>query len=133
MAHLISFQTQKFDVSKEPRNPINPIAGKGVLDWLSGELTRDGWQCTVPDAEDWGWYMMVSRNGCSYLVGASGEGTEDEPPTEWMVQIEKTRSLMEKILGKNKMSEEDALTKTIQSILGRSGDIQKVEVDKSGP
>ena len=36
MAHIISFTTDRFDVSGERPNPINPIAGQSVLLWLAG-------------------------------------------------------------------------------------------------
>ena len=34
MAHVIRFRTDKFDVSKERPNPINPIPGESLLLWL---------------------------------------------------------------------------------------------------
>jgi hypothetical protein len=38
MAHLITFTSSQFDVSVETPNPINPIAGEGVLKWLREKL-----------------------------------------------------------------------------------------------
>jgi len=40
MAHVVSFRTSKFDVRTETPNPINPIAGQGVLRWLRLELAK---------------------------------------------------------------------------------------------
>jgi hypothetical protein len=59
MAHLITFTTARFDTTKEPPNPINPIAGQGVLTWLRAELLRAHYRVSEPATEDWGWYMNV--------------------------------------------------------------------------
>src|SRR5579871_4621269 len=130
MAHLISFATTKFDASKETPNPINPIAGQGVLRWLRDELAKVGWEATEPDAEDWGWYMIVKQGGVSYLVGAGGRFEDDVPPADWMVQIHKRRSLLEKLTGRNKMAGDDSLTGAIENILRHDASFTKVEIEK---
>jgi len=58
MAHLISFDTAKFDLAAEPPNPINPIAGVSFLHWLR-EALGEGYAVSEPAAEDWGWYVDV--------------------------------------------------------------------------
>ena len=40
MAYLISFSTDRFDVSGEKPNAINPIAGETVLLWLREGLLK---------------------------------------------------------------------------------------------
>ena len=76
MVHLIHFSTGLFDIAKETPNPINPIPGQSVLQWLRGKLEGTPYTAGEPDAEDWGWYIGVTGNGASYLVGASGEPNE---------------------------------------------------------
>jgi hypothetical protein len=129
MAHLISFRTRKFDVSKETPNPINPIAGQGVLNWLKGRLNSTPWNATTPDTEDWGWYIYVKNEGTSYMVGASGEVGET-PTLDWIIQIHKHRSLMEKLTGRNKMTEEDPLSRLIENFVRSAPDFTNIEVDK---
>ena len=131
MAHLISFTTTKFDASKETPNPINPIAGQGLLSWLRGELAKIGWEVTEPDAEDWGWYMMARKSGASYLVGASGEFEGDTPPTDWIIQIHKQRSLLEKLTGRNKQTDDDLLAGEIESIIQNNPSFTKVEIERN--
>jgi hypothetical protein len=130
MAHLISFTTTKFDASKETPNPINPIAGEGVLSWLRDELAKIGWDVTEPDAEDWGWYMMVQKIGTAYLVGASGVVEGGTPPTDWIVQIHKQRSLLDKLTGKNKQADDDLLASEIENIIRHDASFTKIEVEK---
>jgi len=70
MAHIIYFSTDAFDPSKEEPNDINPIPGQSVLQWIRGLLTGTDYTATEPETEDWGWYIDVSGNGVSYMVGA---------------------------------------------------------------
>ena len=79
MAHVVSFSTGKFDVSTETPNPINPIAGQSILKWLRAELAKAQYTATEPDTEDWGWYIDVTGNDGSYLVGASADAGSGAP------------------------------------------------------
>src|SRR5580765_7286326 len=103
MAHVISFTTDRFDISAERPNSINPIAGQSVLLWLREELSRAQYRVTEPDTEDWGWYIDVETTAASYLVGASGEAVDPTPTFAWVVQVHKERSMTDKLLGRNKM------------------------------
>ena len=100
MAHLITFTTARFDISKEPANPINPIAGHGVLTWLREELLRAHYRVSEPDTEDWGWYIYVDGAGASYLVGASGAADDAGAPVEWTIQVHRNRSMKDRVLGR---------------------------------
>lgn len=117
MAHLIEFKTTRFDPSKEPPNPINPIAGRSVLVWLRENLLPTA---TEPSHEDWGWYMDVQYEGTWYLIGSiCFEHKEDSvgPEYDWMLQIHKNRSFLDKVLGRNKIQINDPLvTKIVRAI-----------------
>jgi hypothetical protein len=105
----ISFKTSKFDVSTENKNPINPIYGESLLKWLKQELDSE-FEITEPDAEDWGWYNYITWNNRQYMLGASTYYEEGDDPTselEWIFQIDKPRSLKEKLLGREKISNND--------------------------
>ena len=122
MAHLITFSTGAFDVSKEEPNPINPIAGQALLKWVRAKLEASGYTVTEPATEDWGWYVDVEGHGSSYLVGASGEPEPPSSDIDWTIQIEKHRSLKDKMTGKNKMTAEDPLTALVERfVLGEAG------------
>jgi len=131
MAHIISFRTARFDISKETPNPTNPIAGQSVLNWLREELAKAHYQATEPDAEDWGWYIDVEGGGGSYLVGASGDAEGSTPDVDWTVQVHKSRSLREKLLGRNPMAADDPLFVLIEKIVRADAGIEQVSVDKS--
>jgi hypothetical protein len=127
MAHVVTFRSSKFDTATETPNPINPIAGQSVLGWLCEQLRNSPHQTTTPEAEDWGWYVDVSGAGASYLVGASADPAESGASIDWTVQIEKHRSLRDKITGANKMAADDALSALVEQILRSDPAITDVE------
>jgi hypothetical protein len=130
MASLVSFRTARFDVRAETPNPMNPIAGQGVLMWLQLELAKAGYKATEPDPEDWGWYMDVQGAGGTYLVAASGDGEAQRPDVEWVIQIHKRRSLTDRIFGRNRLGADDPLVASIERI-ARAGDgISDVTVER---
>lgn len=130
MAHVISFTTARFDVSIEPPNPINPIAGRSILDWLREPLAKAGYRSTEPDTEDWGWYIDVEGGGASYLVGASADAETDGPDVEWVVQVHRHRSLTDRLLGRNTMEADDRLFALIERIVRSESDLETVVVEK---
>ncbi len=129
MAHVISFRTYKFDVNAEAPNPINPIAGQSVLTWLRAELAKAHYTATEPDTEDWGWYIDVTGNGGSYLVGASADA-DSTPNVEWVIQVHKHRSFTEKVFGRNKMVADDSLAALIERIVRANPQISDVSVER---
>jgi hypothetical protein len=130
MTHVISFRTRKFDVSKETPNPINPIAGQSVLNWLREELSKVQYKVTEPSTEDWGWYMDVEGGGASYLIGASADAGEKTPDVEWVLQVHKHRTVKEKLLGRNKMSIQDPLVLLVERIVRADPGMQEVSVSQ---
>jgi len=114
MARVIRFTTDKFDVSKERPNPINPIPGESLLVWLR-DRAQPRTQLTEPDAEDWGWYSYVDWDGRQYLIGASA--SDDEGEREWILQIDKQRTIKEKMLGREAMTADDECAHFFQTLL----------------
>lgn len=117
MAYLIEFKTALFDPAVEPPNPINPIAGQSILVWIRDNVLPEA---NEPDYEDWGWYTEVDFQGLRYLIGgicfAPEEGSA-ESTLDWMVQVHKHQSLMDKLLGRNKIQASDALAAKIASAI----------------
>ena len=130
MAHIVSFRTSKFDVSAETPNPINPIAGQSVLQWLRGELAKAHYTATQPNTEDWGWYMDVTGTDASYLVGASADADASTPDVEWVVQVHRHRSMSDKLFGRNKMAPDDPLAALIERIVRGDSQISDVSVER---
>ena len=130
MAHVVYLRTGKLDVSGETPNPINPIAGQSVLKWLRAELAKAPYTATEPDTEDWGWYIDVTGNDGSYLVGASADADGSTPNVEWVIQVHKHRSFTDKVFGRNKMAADDSLAALIERIVRADPQISEVSVDR---
>lgn len=131
MAHVFTFTSQQFRPADERPNPINPIAGEGVLKWLVAELQTQGYECDVPDAEDWGWYTAVTNGGRTYLLGASGEWALPGAATEWTIQLELSRSLWDKVSGANKMLTNDDVSGAVERVLAGNAEIVGLEIDRA--
>ena len=127
MARVIRFTTDHFDVSRERPNPINPIPGESLLVWLR-ERARPRVELTEPDAEDWGWDSFVDWDGRQYLLGASA--SDDDGEREWVLQIEKQRSMKEKLFGRAAMTADDACAAFFQDLLQREAAFRAVTVDR---
>ncbi len=130
MAHLFTFDSGRFLEADERPNPINPIAGEGVLKWLSAQLADRGFETGAPDAEDWGWYTHVVTDGRTYLLGASGEWEPNGGRTEWAVQLELSRSLWEKLSSSNELAVDDAISSAIEGALRGNAEFANVVVDR---
>jgi hypothetical protein len=130
MAHILSFRTRKFDVTAETPNPTNPIAGQSVLRWLRAELSTAGYTAAEPDTEDWGWYIDVTSNDGSYLVGASADADGSTPDVEWVIQVHRHRSMSDKLFGRNKMVADDPLVALIERIMREDPMISGVSVER---
>ena len=131
MVHLVGFRTSRFDVSTETPNPINPIAGQSVLGWLRGELEKAQYSSTEPATEDWGWYIDVKGADGSYLVGASAEVEGSTKDVEWIIQVDKHRTLKDKLLGRNKLAADDPLVALIERLVRADPEIADVSVDRT--
>ena len=58
MHPVIHFQSRLFDVAREPENPINPIRGTSLLEWLRAHVPAH-LAMSAPKAKDWGRYSHV--------------------------------------------------------------------------
>lgn len=130
MAQVISFSTAKFDISAEPANPINPIFGVSVLEWIAQRLAGTPYTASQPGAEDWGWYISVEGDDAVYLVGASGQPERDPPEMDWTVQIDKQRSLKDKLTGRNRMTADDPLVALLEAAIRSEPAFRNVSVER---
>lgn len=126
MEPAIHFHTRLFDVSLEPENPINPIRGHSLLEWLRERVPAQ-LDMTDPDAEDWGWYAHVNWEGRTYMVGAAANECDDGNH-EWVLSLTKLRSLKERVLGKARMLGDDPCLVFFRRLIAGEPDFQQVSV-----
>jgi hypothetical protein len=127
MDHVLRFQTDKFDVAKERDNPFNEIPGESLLLWLRDRV-RPQCDISAPEPEDWGWYSEVNWQGRSYMLGASAS-EEEAGQREWILQIVKHRTLLEKVLGREKMTSSDACALFFRQVLEQEPAFRNLSVD----
>ncbi len=124
---VLRFESDIFDIKSEPKNEFNPIFGYAVGEWLRKKCKANGLDVTSEvENEDWGWYFYVEKNDQSYMIGTcsyadvcedTGHALLNNEPIEHLVQFEKHRSFKEKLLGKNKMEEDDPIVKMVETVI----------------
>ena len=125
----IVFETPRFKVS-EPREDH---CGLDVLEWLSPKLALHGAQAGRKYPDRWGWEMEVRHNDTTYLISATGARCDDAMQNDgvWRITVTKRRSILDRALGKNRMSKTDPLLWMIESALHAETDISKVRREAS--
>lgn len=124
MHPVIHLHTRIFDLRAESENPINPIFGSSLLDWLRRHIPA----MTLPFPEDWGWYSHLTLDGRNYLIGSCAYESEDGDQ-EWVLQIDKARSIKEKVLGQAKMATTDPCFVRIYELINREPGFTAVSVE----
>ena len=127
MATVIRFTTSAFDVTRERKNPINPIYGESLLLWITQQI-RGRIAIAHPAPEDWGWYADIDWNGRAYMLGAAAMDEEDGQ-REWVLQIVKHRTLKERLLGREKMRAEDECAAFFRKLVEAEPRFSSVSVD----
>ena len=127
MHYMIRFTTSYFNISQEDENPINPIYGQSLLKWLKNQL-EGRVEMEKPAPEDWGWYTYTKWNGRKYMVGSCVLENEDNS-MEWILQLEKQRSIKEKLLGKEKMTMTDECLLFFKSIIESESEFKDIVVE----
>ena len=130
MHPVIHFQSKLFDVSVEPKNPINPIRGTSLLEWLRVRVPAN-LAMSAPKAEDWGWYSHIDWQGRAYMVGSCAHESPDGNH-EWVLQVDKPRSVKERLFGQGKMSAEDSCFTFLHGLITQEAAFTDVSVE-SGP
>lgn len=130
MNKAIYFKTSMFDPSQEEENPINPIYGSSLINWLSEKL-NDKYDIVDATPEDWGWYSYIEFDGREYLIGSVAyfeKGDSSTEEIEWVFQVDKIRTFKEKLLGREKMSVEDSCFRFFKTLFENEQNIHSVGV-----
>lgn len=124
----VLLRTALLDVTRERPNPTIPIPGESLLLWLRERLGPEN-QASLPEPEDWGWCMAASFGGRGYLIGASAEGPEADGLRSWTLQLERRRTLRERLFGPRGGKGEDPCPAAILALLRREPGVEAVTVE----
>lgn len=127
MHPVIHCRSARFDLSSEPSNPINPIPGHSLLVWLAEQLAATI-QLSEPSPEDWGWYCTGKLGDVSYLVGACAHPSVDGRH-EWVVQVDRDRSLFDRLLRRSRVAVDDACFAAIKTLLEHDESFSELTVE----
>ncbi len=130
MGHDFLFETNRFNLSQVRPHFINDCCfGEDVAEWLSANLAEAGFTTIAPAQEDWGWYTEASRDGRSYFIAIGGnaaEGAADPNEGEWRIGLDRHRTLMDKLRGRNRMTRDDPIVGVVRAILEQQPDFRNV-------
>jgi hypothetical protein len=126
------FETDRFNLSRPKEYFINDCCyGDDLATWLRGKLDELGILASEPAQEDWGWYLEVHHQGSGYFIGIGGHA-EDESFSnrgEWRLMVEKRRSLMEILTGKNRMTENEEIVSILRCVVQSEPDMKFLGIE----
>lgn len=121
----ISCKTSQFNLSDVKEDFINDCCfGEDFSEWFTTELSKNGADSDVVCMEDFGWYNQVEINNNTYDLAISGysEGVSNLPNYgSWFLTFTKKRTLIETLLGKNKVLNEEPIFEITLDILRKAG------------
>jgi hypothetical protein len=128
----ITFKTDRFNLSVIGADFINDCCfGEDLSIWLVGALVEAGVEADVVCMEDFGWANYAGFKDITYLmcVGGNSDGDPERPNYgEWHVTLERNRTFVQKLLGKNKASNSDPIVGKVVDVLRGAG-LERVEVE----
>ncbi|PZQ26081.1 MAG: hypothetical protein DI562_15480 [Stenotrophomonas acidaminiphila] len=121
----VTCRTDRFNLTAVGPDFINDCCyGEDFSRWLVSALSEAGVPADVICMEDFGWANQAEYQGVSYLVCIAGnaEGDPRRPDYgEWHVMLERQRTFMQKLLGKNKTSATDPIVDKVLQVLRGAG------------
>jgi hypothetical protein len=128
----VTCSTDRFNLSVVGEDFINDCCfGEDFSRWLVAALGSQAVVAHVVCMEDFGWANTATEAGTSYLmcVGGVADDDPDHPDRgQWRVMLERDRTFMDRLLGKNKISASDPLVLKVVRVLTAAG-FNQVEIE----
>jgi hypothetical protein len=129
----VLFDSNRFNLSEVKAHFINPICfGEDLAGWLRIKLLERGIPTIEPDQEDWGWYIESTLGESDYFIAIGGNRDDlssDPNQGEWRISIEKHRSLLDRLRGKNKMVGDEPIVAIIREIFEGEADFKNLHFE----
>jgi hypothetical protein len=121
----VTCQTDRFNLSVIGPDFFNDCCfGEDFSNWLVSALSSEGIEADILCMEDFGWANVANVEGVSYLICIAGTAAGDpRRPNfgEWHVMLERRRTLLHRILGRNNISAVDPLVVMVKNVLQSAG------------
>ena len=124
------FATSAFHDSADIRaQSINDMCGHSLATWLVAALETAGFDTSDVWAEDHGWDFSVKHLGAKYLCACCI--IDGDEPFEGHVTMSKSRSIMDRLKGRGRLTDDDPVAAGIQTALESSRDVRGLVRDQS--
>lgn len=100
------------------------VFGEDFSHWLVTVLERVGVQAAVICMENKAWNSLARYQGATYelmVTGASAGDATRPDYGQWSIGVVRKRSLLDKVLGKNRISANDPLIELIMGVMRKAG------------
>ena len=126
MHQVFEIETATFKETGPRPDAINEmIGGDEMAAWVRAQLCAKGHACTEFWPEDHGWDFFVELDRRQYMVVSSCDFEEAGKPAIWhAVQLSHQRSIVDRLLGRNRTPEPDPLLADLRDILKANKDFK---------
>ena len=126
------FDTDGFQDSEERlKENFNEVGGFALCELLQSALKGSGFQVEEIFPEDYGWAFDASINEIRYFCSASVDPVDEDEQGQFShfanLNIERKRSFLEKLRGRNKIDLNDPAVKAVHSALDNHTDVQNLK------
>lgn len=100
------------------------VFGEDFSHWLVTVLERVGVQAAVICMENGAWNSLARYQGASYTMAVTGAAAGDAARPDygvWRIELARKRSLLDRALGRNRMTANDALLELIAGVMRKAG------------
>jgi hypothetical protein len=124
---LVTFNSSAFNHTERKPYYINDCCfGDDLLKWMITELTRQGVHTIgEPDQEDFGWYLTFEIAGTRYFFLTSYRPDDTTIGATWIGFIERVRSPLARLFGRQKHID-PAAPQAIHQALSGSPEIRDI-------
>ena len=127
MPILIEFKSTHFQAEPMPTNPIDQTAGGySVGNWALNALGEIGCSTSSLEPNKWGWYINCSHLDRDYYIEFY---QHVENRDQFTIQIRNKRTVVERLLGKARITAEDSVPNGLIAALKSTDLVTEVECE----
>ena len=124
MHHVFEIKTDAFQgIAPRPEAINELVGGDEMAEWLCKQLDTDGLSSDIIGPEDYGWEANIVFQDRFYrLICSCDFDALAVHANQHIVQLVYRRSLMDKLFGRNKLTEPDPVLSKLRGVLSERSD-----------